>query len=121
MEQGMALSPEQAGEVLKALSDPTRLRLLALLREQGTLCVCELEEVTGIAQYTVSRHLGLLRRAGLVENERQGARMDYRLAPAAPDLLALLDAAVALVRDHPERQAERAKAARIRGCCASAA
>lgn len=116
----MSLTPEQAGELLKALGEPTRLRLLALLRAHGTLCVCELEQVTGIAQYTISRNLGLLRRVGLVDNERNGARVDYRLAPVEPDVLSLVDAAVALVQEDPEVRSERARAAGIRtGCCAT--
>lgn len=118
----MSLSPEQAGELLKALGEPTRLRLLALLRTHGTLCVCELEEVTGIAQYTISRNLGLLRRVGLVDNERNGARMDYRIAAVEQDVLRVVDAAVALVEDDPGVRSERSRAARIRAaCCATAA
>lgn len=82
-----------AALLFKALSDETRLRLLALLAE-GELCVCELTAVLALPQSTISRHLAYLRHAGLVEDRRQGVWMYYRLAPAEGplqrDLLALL-------------------------------
>ena len=109
--------PDEAAELLRALAEPSRLRLLALLREHGTLCVCELEEVTGLAQYTVSRHLGLLRRSGLLLNERNGARMDYRIADVEPSVLALLDAAFALLQDDPQTMADREAAGQVRTSC----
>lgn len=68
-------------EVLKAAGEPTRLRLLNLLR-QGDICVCDLQAVLEIPQPTISRHLAILRRAELVLDERDGARVFYRLAPA---------------------------------------
>lgn len=67
--------------ILKALADPTRLRLLNLLLHHHTVCVCEMVEITGITQYNVSRHLGLLRREGLVVDSREGARINYAMAP----------------------------------------
>lgn len=112
------MSPDQAAELLRTLSDPPRLRLLALLREHGTLCVCELEQVTGVAQYTVSRNLGILRRAALVEGQRAGARMDYRLRPDLPAAtLTLIDATIALLADDPQSAADQAAAAGVRQCC----
>jgi ArsR family transcriptional regulator len=79
--------------LFKALSDETRLRILALLKG-GELCVCDLMAVLDLPQSTVSRHLAYLRNGGLVEDRRQGVWMFYRLAPETTplgrDLLALL-------------------------------
>jgi len=68
-------------EVLKAAADPTRLRLLNLLR-LGSICVCDLQSVLRIPQPTVSRHLAALRHAGLVDDVRKGMRIVYSLTPA---------------------------------------
>ena len=65
-------------KLFKALSDETRLRILALL-SHGELCVCDLMEVLNLPQSTVSRHLAHLRNAGLVDDRRQGVWMYYRL------------------------------------------
>lgn len=64
--------------IFKALSDETRLRILALLGA-GELCVCDLMAALDLPQSTVSRHLAYLRNAGLVEDERRGVWMFYRL------------------------------------------
>ena len=63
----------------KALGDPSRLRIVRLLKEKS-LCVCEIEEALELPQYAVSRHLGVLRQAGLVQGWREGTWMHYRLA-----------------------------------------
>ena len=65
-------------QIFKALSDETRLSILALL-QQGELCVCDLMAVLELPQSTVSRHLAYLKNAGLVEDRRQGRWMFYRL------------------------------------------
>jgi ArsR family transcriptional regulator len=76
-------------ELLRAAGEPTRLRLLNLLRV-GSICVCDLQAVLQIPQPTVSRHLAALRHAGLVLDSRTGMRMIYSLAPSAtPQLEAL--------------------------------
>lgn len=62
--------------VMKALSDPNRVRVLKIL-EGGSLCVCEIQEVLGLAQPTVSSHMKILEDAGLVQKERQGTWMIY--------------------------------------------
>lgn len=63
----------------RAASDPTRVRMLKLL-ESGELCVCEIMEVLGLGQSTASKHLGVLRDAGLVESRKEGTWSYYRLA-----------------------------------------
>ena len=65
--------------LLATLTDPTRLRLLRLVQRQE-LCVCELMDALQIPQYKVSRHLRLLRSAGLVEASRSGRWMHYRIS-----------------------------------------
>ncbi len=64
--------------LLSGIADPTRLRLLRLLRG-CELCVCELVDTLGMPQYAVSRHLRQLRAMGLVEARRDGRWMHYRL------------------------------------------
>ena len=66
--------------VYAALADPTRLRILSLLKE-GEVCVCHLHASLGVPQPTASRHLGYLRRTGLVCARRSGVWMHYSLAP----------------------------------------
>ncbi|MBI4563417.1 MAG: metalloregulator ArsR/SmtB family transcription factor [Planctomycetes bacterium] len=69
--------------LLKTLGEPTRLRLAALLAVKGETCVCYLAEALGEADFKVSRHLGILRAAGVVEARREGTWMHYRLAKPA--------------------------------------
>ena len=65
---------------LRALSDPTRLRIIALL-EKDELSVNELQEITRMGQSRISTHLGLLQDAELVQSRREGKRTFYRLHP----------------------------------------
>ena len=67
---------------LRALSDPTRLRIVALL-EKDELSVNELQEITRLGQSRISTHLGLLQDSGLVQSRREGKRTFYKLNPAA--------------------------------------
>ena len=81
-----SLSKEDAEELaslFKALGDPARLRLLSFIAEQpeGEACVCFLTEPTGLSQPTVSHHLKLLHDAGLLEREKRGAWVFYRVVP----------------------------------------
>lgn len=66
----------------KALADENRLRILNALRA-GELCVCQLIELLGLAPSTVSKHLSILRQAGLVDSRKEARWMHYRL-PEAP-------------------------------------
>lgn len=71
---------EQLAEVFKALSDPTRMRLVRLLSESGgALCVNALAHILGVTQSAVSQHLRVLRQAGLVRGERCGHFVHYSL------------------------------------------
>jgi len=64
--------------VLKAAGDPTRTRILKLL-EAGGLCVCQVQAVLRLAPSTVSRHLAILKNAGLVEDRRSGKWIEYAI------------------------------------------
>ena len=65
--------------VMKALSDPTRVKLLKIL-ENRLMCVCELQTAIGAAQSTTSKHLKILEDAGLVESQKDGLWVNYMLA-----------------------------------------
>jgi ArsR family transcriptional regulator len=75
-----------AADVFRAFADPTRLRILSLLAGEKELCVCDLYTVLGEGQPKVSRHLAILRRAGLVDVRREGKWKFYALAPAPSSL-----------------------------------
>lgn len=92
---------------LKVLSDPTRLRLLALLLKEE-LSVAELQEILGMGQSRISSQLGLLRQAGFVTDRRDGKKAFYSLRPTLePKQLALLRAACDSVADLPESAEDR--------------
>jgi len=65
--------------VMKALSDPNRVRIIKIL-ETKQLCVCELQDLVGLAQSTVSKHLKVLEEAGLVDYHKEGSWFIYRLS-----------------------------------------
>lgn len=80
------LSAAEAAElagVFKALADPIRLRLLNLIAsaEGGEACVCELTVPFELTAPTISHHLKVLRQAGLVDGERRGTWVYYRVVP----------------------------------------
>ncbi len=85
--------PETDAEVLSerfaALGDPVRLRLVSLLAnaDGGAVCVCDLTEPVGRSQGTVSHHLKVLSKAGLVTAEKRGRNMWYSVVPGALDAL----------------------------------
>ena len=73
---------ENEAAVFKVLADPTRLRLMVLLSIQGETCVCKLAQALNAPDFKVSRHLGIMRSAGLVEARREGTWMHYKLSDA---------------------------------------
>src|ERR1700757_4877453 len=82
---------DRVATALKVLAEPARLRLLSLIQAQpgGEACVCHLTEPLGLSQPTVSHHLKVLHDAGLVQRERRGSWVFYRVVPEA--LAALRD------------------------------
>ena len=76
----MTTPADELQQVFRTLSDPTRIRILRLV-EAEPLVVQELMEVLGMTQSRVSRHLGILKEAGLVEDRREGTYVSYRFVP----------------------------------------
>ncbi|MEM2321487.1 MAG: metalloregulator ArsR/SmtB family transcription factor [Candidatus Bathyarchaeia archaeon] len=79
-------------KIFRALSDPVRLEILEILRE-GERCVCEIIPASGLPQPIVSRHLAILRRAGLVKVKVQGNRRIYSVTD--PLIYKLIDSVTA--------------------------
>lgn len=110
----------EATSLLKAFADPTRLRILHVLA-QGETCVGDLVAILGVTQPTASRHLGRLRRAGLVSARSEGRWAHYSLAPARTafhrrlvgSLKSCFSAEPRLARDLKKVKALR----RTGGCC----
>lgn len=103
-----------------AFSDPTRLRIVHLLRG-GELCVGDLVMILDLPQSTISRHLAYLRRSALVDTRKSGLWMHYSLAKAQSEFHhKLLDCLGACFADVPELKRDAARAAKLRndgGCC----
>jgi ArsR family transcriptional regulator, arsenate/arsenite/antimonite-responsive transcriptional repressor len=80
-------------EVLKALADPTRLRMVGILRRAAEpVCICDFTAAFNLTQPTISHHMGKLRDAGLVDVTRRGIWSYYRLRPGmTAKIRALLD------------------------------
>lgn len=76
-------------DVLKALGEPMRLRIMNLLAAD-TLCVCDLETVLNLTQSNASRHLSTLRRAGLIVSEKKAQWVFYSLNPEVVDVYPFL-------------------------------
>jgi ArsR family transcriptional regulator, arsenate/arsenite/antimonite-responsive transcriptional repressor len=71
-------------KLFRALGDETRLRIVALL-SQGELCVCHLEKALDISQPNTSRHLGILKAAGVVDSRREGTWVYYSITKQEHD------------------------------------
>lgn len=105
----------------KAISDPTRIRVLSALRE-GELCVCELADALELSQSTLSNHLQVIRQAGLVSTRQAGKWIYYDLKP---EQTAILEAVFAHYQSLKTDQRLQRDAARLKqrlalrqdGCC----
>jgi ArsR family transcriptional regulator len=75
---------KKKARAFKALGDETRLKMMALLRRRGELCVCDFVSVLGITQSKASRHLRYLHNAGLVDDRRNGVWVHYKI-PDEPE------------------------------------
>ena len=106
---------EQIAGAFKALADPARLRLLSFIAAQpsGEACVCHLMKPLDISQPTVSHHLKVLYDAGLLERERRGTWVYYRIVPER--LAALREALAASRASCRERSRRRGWARRRAG------
>ena len=90
-------------KVMKALSDPNRVKLLKLLQKKE-MCVCEIQAALGIAQPTVSKHLKSLENAGLVKRRKEGLWVNYSLSDGgrSPYVASLLGNLKHWLEDDPE-------------------
>ena len=77
---------ETASAIFKVLSDVTRLRVAVLLAVHGEICVCTLAEALNEPECKISRHLAIMRSAGMVTARREGTWMHYRLAEPSHEL-----------------------------------
>ena len=101
-------------ETLKAIADPNRLRILNLLAGGRTLCVCDLEEILGLNQSNLSRHLAKLRQFDLVSAQKRGLFMYYTRLSVAMPYGPAIEALYRTVETDPQWQADRdALAARL--------
>ncbi len=100
---------EYRAHILKALAHPSRLVMVDALSE-GERCVCELQELVGSDMSTVSKHLALLKAAGIVSDRKQGLKVFYRLEITC--LKGFLDCADAVVRNNARTQERVAALAR---------
>lgn len=80
-----SLANINTNDLFSALSNEIRLRCLMLMQLEGELCVCELTHALELSQPMVSRHLALLRDAGLVSDRRAGQWIYYRIQPELAD------------------------------------
>jgi DNA-binding transcriptional ArsR family regulator len=93
---------EARAKILKAMAHPSRLCMLHEL-SGGERCVCELQEVVEADMSTVSKHLTVLREAGLVLNEKRGLQVYYRLR--VPCVMNFFDCVEAVLKRNAEDQA----------------
>jgi len=86
---------EARANIVKALAHATRLLIVDELAEHGERCVCELTELVGSDMSTVSRHLGVLKGAGIVEDEKRGTTVYYKLrATCLPNFFGCIESVI---------------------------
>jgi len=100
-------------KALKAMGDRSRLRIVKML-ESRPMCVCELRAVLGVAQPTVSKHLKVLRDAGLITDEQDGLWTNYRICPENDYARSLLRCVKGWLGDEEVVVNDLTKAAKLR-------
>jgi DNA-binding transcriptional ArsR family regulator len=96
-------------EIIKAMAHPSRLAMIDALAE-GELCVCELQRIVGSDMSTVSKHLSVMRNAGIVTDRKRGLQVFYRLrVPCIVQFFGCIEA-VMESRQHPEAESSHAGA-----------
>ncbi len=104
---------ENATTVFATLADPIRLRALALIAKHGELCVCEVVAALDLPQPKVSRHLAVMRDAGLLRDRRDAQWVLYALSPDMPAWIsATIRAAVTGVENDPLHNKDSKRLAR---------
>lgn len=91
-------------KMMKALSDPNRVKIVKILQHRSNMCVCELKSLLHIAQPTVSKHLKILEEAGLVEHCKDGLWVNYSLVNGSGNayVAAILEGFQTWLEDQPE-------------------
>jgi ArsR family transcriptional regulator len=108
------LAVRPLSRLFRALSDETRLRIVALLTH-GELCVCHIENALSLSQPNASRQLGILRNAGLVDTRRDGSWVYYRLV--AQDDAVVQEVVDSLARAFGAKRTLRSDLVRLRRKC----
>ena len=104
-------------KIIKAMAHPSRLAMLEALRH-GEMCVCDLRDLVGADLSTVSKHLSLMKSAGLVEDRKEGLKVHYRLrVPCVLDFMTCVEAVLKAGAPGSIRAPARA-ATRAAACCA---
>jgi ArsR family transcriptional regulator len=98
-------------DVLKALADTNRLRILNLLQDQ-TLCVCDLEAILELNQSNLSRHLSRLKQAGIVSAQKKALFTYYSRKPLPDPYGPIVDEVCAAIQSDPAWEADRARLAK---------
>ena len=109
-----ALDVRPLTRLFRALGDETRLRIVALL-SHGELCVCHLESALDLNQSTASRHLGILKSAGIVDSRREGTWVYYSIIEQ--DHATVAKALEVLTKSFGAERALRADHTRLRKSC----
>jgi DNA-binding transcriptional ArsR family regulator len=94
---------QQRARIIKALAHPSRLMMVDEL-SRGERCVCELTDLVGADMSTVSKHLSLLKKAGIVQDEKRGLQVFYRLR--CPCILRFFDCIEAVIEEDNRLQVE---------------
>ena len=109
--------------LFKLLSDETRLAVVLLIHQQEELCVCEFTQALELSQPKISRHLAMLREAGVLATRRSGKWVHYSLAPDLPNEASnIIENALSLSKDKIEVHLQRLNAMggrpeREKRCC----
>lgn len=93
-------------DILKALAHPVRVLIVSCLTN-GDRCVCDLNKLANIAQSNISRHLAVLKKAGIVTDKREGMKVFYHLQ--TPCILRAFECAVDVVRADAKRREQYLK------------
>jgi DNA-binding transcriptional ArsR family regulator len=96
---------EARARIIKAMAHPKRLFVRDELTRGGPQCVQELTEMVGVSRSTVSRHLAMLQNAGLVEHEKRGSQVNYRIRCGCT--LTFLDCVESVMNYHPQGRRKR--------------
>ncbi len=95
---------QMRAQVLKAMAHPSRLMMLDAMNDRGEICVCELVDLVGSDQSTVSKHLAILKQSGLVEDRKDGQKTFYRLR--CPCVMDFFSCAERVVKENLDAQRE---------------